>query len=50
MGAMPKSDVFQLLDYFHSQGGNFIDTANNYQVGDFKLYDMVVKQRHLIES
>ena len=31
MGAMSKSDVFSLLDYFHSQGGNFIDTSNNYQ-------------------
>ena len=31
MGAMPKSDVFAFLDYFHSQGGNFIDTSNNYQ-------------------
>lgn len=31
MGVMPKSDVFALLDFFHSQGGNFIDTANNYQ-------------------
>ncbi|KAM0797072.1 NADP-dependent oxidoreductase domain-containing protein [Usnea florida] len=31
MGAMSKESVFELLDYFHSQGGNFIDTANNYQ-------------------
>ena len=31
MGAMTKESVFELLDYFHSQGGNFIDTANNYQ-------------------
>ena len=31
MGAMKKESVFELLDYFHSQGGNFIDTANNYQ-------------------
>ena len=31
MGAMTKDAVFELLDYFHSQGGNFIDTANNYQ-------------------
>ena len=31
MGAMSKDSVFELLDYFHSQGGNFIDTANNYQ-------------------
>ena len=31
MGAMTKDSVFELLDYFHAQGGNFIDTANNYQ-------------------
>lgn len=31
MGEMKKEAVFDLLDYFHSQGGNFIDTANNYQ-------------------
>lgn len=31
MGALSKESVFELLDYFHSQGGNFIDTANNYQ-------------------
>ena len=31
MGAMSKESVFDLLDYFHSQGGNFIDTSNNYQ-------------------
>ena len=31
MGALSKPEVFSLLDYFHSQGGNFIDTANNYQ-------------------
>ena len=31
MGAMSKESVFELLDYFHSQGGNFLDTSNNYQ-------------------
>lgn len=31
MGAMTKESVFELLDFFHSQGGNFIDTANGYQ-------------------
>ena len=31
MGSVSKDSVFELLDYFHSQGGNFIDTANNYQ-------------------
>ncbi|KAI0431626.1 norsolorinic acid reductase [Xylaria sp. FL1042] len=31
MGACDKDTVFQILDFFHGQGGNFIDTANNYQ-------------------
>ncbi|MCJ1474481.1 hypothetical protein MMC13_003139 [Lambiella insularis] len=26
-----KKTTFELLDYFRAQGGNFIDTANNYQ-------------------
>ena len=31
MGKCDKSTAFEMLDYFHSMGGNFIDTANNYQ-------------------
>lgn len=31
MGEMTKETAFEILDYYHSQGGNFIDTANNYQ-------------------
>ena len=31
MGAMSKDQVFELLDYFYDQGGNYIDTANSYQ-------------------
>lgn len=31
MGHCDKKTVFEILDYFHEQGGNFIDTANNYQ-------------------
>ncbi|KAG8527570.1 uncharacterized protein KY384_007723 [Bacidia gigantensis] len=31
MGGMKKEEVFELLDFDHSQGGNFVDTANNYQ-------------------
>ncbi|KAI0354912.1 aryl-alcohol dehydrogenase [Trametes cingulata] len=30
-GAMTKETSFQLLDAFYEAGGNFIDTANNYQ-------------------
>ncbi|KAI0719853.1 Aldo/keto reductase [Cerioporus squamosus] len=31
MGAMNKDSSFALLDAFHAAGGNFVDTANNYQ-------------------
>ena len=31
MGECSKETVFSILDYFHSNGGNFIDTSNNYQ-------------------
>lgn len=31
MGECSKSTAFEMLDYFYESGGNFIDTANNYQ-------------------
>ena len=31
MGDCTKETTFEMLDYFFEQGGNFIDTANNYQ-------------------
>ncbi|KAF9527685.1 Aldo/keto reductase [Crepidotus variabilis] len=31
LGAMNKEDSFKLLDAYYDKGGNFIDTANNYQ-------------------
>ena len=31
LGSMNKADSFKLLDAFVEAGGNFIDTANNYQ-------------------
>ncbi|KAI0790736.1 aryl-alcohol dehydrogenase [Abortiporus biennis] len=31
LGAMDKDNSFKLLDAFYDAGGNFIDTANNYQ-------------------
>jgi aryl-alcohol dehydrogenase-like predicted oxidoreductase len=31
LGSCSKSDSFALLDAFYEAGGNFIDTANNYQ-------------------
>lgn len=33
MGSMDKESAFKLLDAFFEAGGNFIDTANNYQNG-----------------
>ncbi|KAL4941650.1 hypothetical protein BDV06DRAFT_212494 [Aspergillus oleicola] len=33
MGKCSKEDAFALMDAFHDMGGNFIDTANNYQEG-----------------
>ncbi|PPR07340.1 hypothetical protein CVT26_013656 [Gymnopilus dilepis] len=33
MGKMDKESSFKLLDAFYDAGGNFIDTANNYQNG-----------------
>ena len=30
-GAMDKVSSFKLLDAFYGAGGNFVDTANNYQ-------------------
>jgi hypothetical protein len=30
MGSVDKEHTYELLDYFYDQGGNFIDTANNY--------------------
>ena len=38
MGAMSKESVFELLDYFHSQGGNFLDTSNNYQCEQSEMW------------
>ena len=31
MGSMSKTDSLKLLDAYYDAGGNFIDTANNYQ-------------------
>ncbi|KAK7460370.1 hypothetical protein VKT23_009093 [Stygiomarasmius scandens] len=31
MGQTSKDESFQLLDFYYESGGNFIDTANNYQ-------------------
>ncbi|KAI9657008.1 MAG: hypothetical protein M1821_003174 [Bathelium mastoideum] len=31
MGVCDKKTAFEMLDFFYENGGNFIDTANNYQ-------------------
>lgn len=31
MGACDQKTTEEILDFFYEQGGNFIDTANNYQ-------------------
>ena len=33
-GECSKETAFEILDYFYDQGGNFIDTAVNYQYGE----------------
>ena len=38
MGPISKDETFQLLDYFHSQGGNFMDTSNNYQCEQSEMW------------
>lgn len=34
MGECTKETAFAMLDYFYEQGGNFVDTAVNYQLGE----------------
>lgn len=38
MGEMTKEQSFKLLDAFYAAGGNFIDTANNYQDGESEQF------------
>ena len=38
MGAMDEEQSFKLLDAYAGAGGNFIDTANNYQNEDSEVY------------
>ncbi|KAA6407605.1 MAG: norsolorinic acid reductase [Lasallia pustulata] len=38
MGECSKETAFEMLDFFHSQGGNFIDTANNYQSEESEMW------------
>ena len=38
MGSMDKEQSFKLMDAFFEAGGNFIDTANNYQDEDSEAW------------
>ncbi|TEB30616.1 Aldo/keto reductase [Coprinellus micaceus] len=38
MGSMDKESSFKLLDAYYDNGGNFIDTANNYQDESSELF------------
>jgi aryl-alcohol dehydrogenase-like predicted oxidoreductase len=38
MGEMDKKTVFEILDFFYDQGGNFIDTSNNYQYEQSEIW------------
>lgn len=38
MGECSKETAFEMLDFFHSNGGNFIDTANNYQNEESEIW------------
>ena len=38
MGECTKETAFEILDYFYTSGGNFIDTANGYQDGESEIW------------
>ncbi|OAP61686.1 hypothetical protein AYL99_03889 [Fonsecaea erecta] len=38
MGECSKETAFEILDYFYEMGGNFIDTANNYQAEQSEMW------------
>ena len=38
LGECSKQTSFEILDYFFENGGNFIDTANNYQAGENEVW------------
>ncbi|KAK1089605.1 hypothetical protein LTR48_000365 [Friedmanniomyces endolithicus] len=38
MGSCNKETTFKILDYYYESGGNFIDTANNYQAEESEMW------------
>lgn len=41
MGECDQKNTEAILDYFVESGGNFIDTANNYQVRSVASFEIV---------
>ncbi len=46
LGECSKDTAFEMLDYFYEQGGNFIDTANNYQSEESETWSGEWMQKH----
>ncbi|KAK3109231.1 hypothetical protein LTR53_017741 [Teratosphaeriaceae sp. CCFEE 6253] len=46
LGECTKETAFDMLDYFYEQGGNFIDTANNYQGEESETWIGEWMQKH----
>ncbi|KAK0875328.1 hypothetical protein LTR87_010818 [Friedmanniomyces endolithicus] len=46
LGECSKDTAFEMLDYFYEQGGNFIDTANNYQSEESETWIGEWMQKH----
>ncbi|KAJ3349206.1 hypothetical protein HDU83_000682 [Entophlyctis luteolus] len=38
LGKCDKTTAFEILDHFYASGGNFVDTANNYQGGESETW------------
>ncbi len=38
MGVCDQKSTEEILDFFYESGGNFIDTANNYQKGESEIW------------
>ncbi len=45
-GGLDEAGSHELLDYFFSKGGNFIDTANSYQDGESEEYIGTWMKKH----
>jgi len=50
LGECSKETAFEILDYFYKQGGNFIDTAINYQAGESEQWIGEWMEKHDIRD